>query len=97
MAGQLAIDPASGKPVAGEIEVQAELVLRNLQAILQAAGSDLNRLLKVTVYISDIALWGRFNAVYARIMGTVKPARAVVPVNDLHYGCVVEIEAIAAV
>ena len=97
VAGQLAIDPASGKPVAGEIEEQAELVLRNLQAILQAAGSDLNRLLKVTVYISDIALWGRFNVVYVRMMGAAKPARAVVPVNDLRYGCVIEIEAIAAV
>lgn len=97
VAGQLAIDPASGKPVAGEIEAQAELVLHNLQAILQAAGSDLNRLLKVTVYISDITLWGRFNAVYVRIMGAAKPARAVVPVNDLRHGCVVEIEAIAAV
>ena len=72
-------------------------MLRNLQAILQAAGSDLNRLLKVTVYISDIALWERFNAVYVRMMGAAKPARAVVPVNDLRYGCVIEIEAIAAV
>lgn len=96
VAGQLPIDPISGKPVAGEIEAQAELVLRNLQAILRGAGSDLSRLLKVTVYISNIELWARFNAVYVRMMGDAKPARAVVPVNDLHYGCLVEIEAIAA-
>jgi 2-iminobutanoate/2-iminopropanoate deaminase len=72
-------------------------VLRNVEAILLAAGSDLAHLLKVTVYVSDIAHWGAINAVYARVLGAHRPARAVVPTRDLHHGFLVEVEAIAAV
>lgn len=97
VAGQLPIDPATGEKKLGPIEEQAEQVLANISAILQAAGSDMSRLLKMTVYISDIELWGKVNEVYARALGEHRPARAIVPVNELHYGFKIEIEAIAAI
>jgi 2-iminobutanoate/2-iminopropanoate deaminase len=97
VAGQLAIDPATGARMLGSIEEQTERTLRNVEAILVAAGSDLAHLLKVTVYIADIAQWGAVNAVYARILGDHRPARAIVPTRDLHHEFLVEIDAIAAV
>ena len=95
VAGQLAIK-ANGERVLDSIEAQTEQALANVAAILRAAGSDLNRLLKVTIYVSDIDLWGAVNQVYARVMGDHRPSRAIVPVKDLHYGFQIEIEAIAA-
>lgn len=97
VAGQLAIDPETGERKLGSIEEQTERTLRNVEAILIAAGSDLEHLLKVTVYVADISLWGAVNTVYARILGPHKPARAIVPTTDLHHGFLVEIDAIAAV
>jgi len=97
VAGQLAIDPETGARLTGSIEEQTEQCLKNIGGILRAAGSDLNRVLKMTVYISDIELWSAVNAVYARVMGDHRPARAVVPVKELHYGFKIEIEAISAV
>ncbi|HEX5706303.1 MAG TPA: Rid family detoxifying hydrolase [Pyrinomonadaceae bacterium] len=96
VAGQLSIDPHTGEKLLGSIEEQTEQCLRNLSAILKAAGSDLSRVLKTTVYVSDINLWGAVNEVYARVFGPHRPARAVVPTGELHYGFLVEIEAIAA-
>ena len=96
VSGQLSIDPQTGERCTGTIEEQAELALRNVSAILTAAGSDLGHVLKTTVYVSDISLWGRVNAVYAAVFGDHRPARAVVPTRELHYGLLVEIEAIAA-
>lgn len=81
----------------GSIEEQTERALRNVEAILEAAGSSLSQVLKTTVYISDIALWDRVNAVYARFFGNHRPARAVVPTRELHFGFQIEIEAIASV
>jgi 2-iminobutanoate/2-iminopropanoate deaminase len=95
VAGQLAIKP-NGERVLDSIEAQTEQAMANVAAILRAASSDLSRLLKVTVYISDIELWGAVNQVYTRLMGEHRPARAIVPVKDLHYGFQIEIEAIAA-
>ena len=97
VAGQLPLDPGSASREVGSIEDQTRQVLANVRAILEAAGSGLDRVLQMTVYISDIELWGRFNAVYVEVMGDHKPARAVVPVNGLHYGYQVEVQAIAAV
>ena len=97
VAGQLAIVPGQKEHRVGTIEEQTEQVFANISAILRAAGSDLSRLLQVTVYVSDMELWGRFNTVYARLMGDHRPARAVVPVNALHYGYHIEVQAIAAV
>ena len=97
VAGQLPIDPADRNRPIGNIEEQTERTLRNVEAILVAAGSGLDRVLQMTVYVSDIELWGGVNATYARVMGAHKPARAVVPVKDLHHGYQIEIQAIAAV
>ncbi len=95
VAGQLAIK-ANGERVLGSIEAQTEQAMANVAAILRAAGSDLSRLLKVTIYVSDMDLWGAVNQVYARVMGEHRPARAIIPVKELHYGFLIEIEAIAA-
>jgi len=97
VSGQLAIDPATGEKRLGSIEEQTEQALRNVAAILAAAGSDLAHVLKTTVYIADMSLWGRVNTVYARHFGEHRPARAVVPTKELHYGFLIEIEAVAAV
>ena len=97
VSGQLPIDSKREDKHVGSIEEQTEQVLRNLDAILKKASSDRDHVLKVTVYVSDIALWGRVNAVYARFFGDHRPARAVVPTRELHFGFQIEIEAIAAV
>lgn len=97
VAGQLPIDPVTGEKLPGTIEEQTERTLRNVEAILKAANSDLSRVLKMTVYVSDISQWGAVNTVYARILGEHRPARAIVPVKELHYGFLLEIDAIAAV
>jgi len=97
VAGQLPIDPQTGEKRVGSIEEQTEQALKNLFEILKAAGSDVDHVLKTTVYISDIELWGRVNVVYARLFGDHRPARAVVPTRNLHFGFQVEIEAIATV
>jgi len=97
VAGQLAIDPATGAKLTGSIEQQTEQCLRNVAEILKASGSDLGRVLRMTIYISEIDFWSAVNDVYARIMGDHRPARAIVPVKELHYGFKIEIETIAAV
>lgn len=96
VSGQLPIDPKTSEKRIGSIEEQTEQVLKNLSEILKAAGSSLNQVIKTTVYISDIELWDRVNAVYARFFGEHRPARAVVPTRNLHFGFQIEIEAIAA-
>ena len=96
VSGQLPIDPETGEKRIGSIEEQTEQALKNLAAILQAAGSNLNQVIKTTVYISDIELWGRVNEIYAKFFGEHRPARAVVPTKNLHFGFQIEIEAIAA-
>ena len=95
VSGQLPIDPVTGEKKVSSIEDQTLLVLNNLKAILEEAGSSIDRVLKVTVYMSDISLWGRLNAVYSEFFKDHRPARAVVPTKDLHFGFQVEIEAIA--
>lgn len=97
VSGQLAVDAATGRKYAGTIEQQTRIALENVAAILRAAGSDVDQVLKTTVYISDIELWGRVNEVYAEFFGGHRPARAVVPTRELHHGLLVEIEAIATV
>lgn len=97
VAGQLAIDPQTGARKLGSIEEQTEQALSNVGEILKAAGSDLSLALKVTVFVADIGLWERVNAVYSRIMGEYRPARAVIPTKEFHHGFLIEIDAIAAV
>ena len=97
VSGQLPINPKSEEKHVGNIEEQTEQALANLEAILRKANSGKNQVLKVTVYISDIALWDRVNSAYARFFGDHRPARAIVPTRELHFGFQIEIEAIAAV
>ena len=97
VSGQLAVNPTTGEKQLGSIEAQTRQVLENVGEILRAANSDLARVLKMTIYIADISLWKAVNAVYAEVMGDARPARAVVPTKELHYGFLIEIEAVAAV
>jgi 2-iminobutanoate/2-iminopropanoate deaminase len=96
VSGQLPIDPVTGEKRPGSIEEQTEQVLENLAEIIKAAGSDIGKVLKTTVYISDIQLWDRVNNVYSTFFGEHRPARAVVPTKELHHGFDIEIEAIAS-
>ena len=97
VSGQLPVVPGRTDHVVGTIEEQTEQTLRNVGAVLTAAGSSLSKTVQMTIYISDIALWGRVNAAYAKVMGDHRPARAVVPVGALHYGYQIEIQAIGAI
>jgi 2-iminobutanoate/2-iminopropanoate deaminase len=96
VAGQLPIVPGQSEHRPGPIQEQTERTLRNVEAILEAAGSSLDRVVQMTIYVSEMELWGEVNKVYARVMGAHRPARAIVPVKDLHYGYKIEIQAIAA-
>jgi 2-iminobutanoate/2-iminopropanoate deaminase len=97
VSGQLPTVPGRSEHIVGTIEEQTEQTMRNVGAVLEAAGSSLAKTVQVTIYISDIELWARVNAAYAKVMGDHKPARAVVPVGALHYGYQIEIQAIGAV
>jgi 2-iminobutanoate/2-iminopropanoate deaminase len=77
VSGQLPIDPQTGEKRTGSIEEQTDQAIRNLAGILNAANSGLDQVVKTTVYISDIELWDRVNAVYSRLFGEHRPARAV--------------------
>jgi len=70
-------------------------LLANVAAAPQGAGSSIGQLLQVRVYVTDMTLWPAFNAIYAKWPGAARPARAVVPVPTLHYGCALEVEATA--
>lgn len=95
VSGQLPMNLKTGEVETGSIEAQTQLALRNVETALEAAGSDLNHVLQMTIYISDIELWGKVNEVYASILSEHKPARAIVPVRDLHFGTKIEIQVIA--
>lgn len=97
VAGQLPKDPLATGPRPQSIEEQAERAMRNVEAILVAAGSRLDLLLQITVYISDMNLWAAVNATLARVLGDHRPARAVVPTPGLHHDYQIEIQAIGAV
>lgn len=98
VSGQLPVDPATGRAMAdASVEEQTRRVLANVAAILDAAGSSMDRVVRATVYVSDVAFWPRFNAVYAEVMGDHRPARTVVPVPGLHHGVAVEVDMIAEV
>ncbi len=94
VAGQLPITK-TGEKITSSIEDQAHQVLNNLKAILSAAGSGMDKVLKTTIYIADIELWGKVNDIYTTYFPDHKPARAIVPVKTLHYGFLIELEAVA--
>ena len=95
VAGQLPIARDGAKLNEASFERQAEQTLANVAAALDGAGSAVDRLVQVRVYVTDIQAWPAFNAIYAKWIGAACPARAVVPVPELHYGFKIEIEAVA--
>ena len=96
MSGQIAIDPAAGKIVATTIEDQAEQCCKNIEAVLEAAGTDMTHVVKTTCFLADIADFKAFNEVYAKHFVS-KPARSCVAVKDLPAGALCEVEALAVI
>lgn len=96
VSGQLPADLGTGTMHLGTVEEQTEQTLANVARILETAGSALDRVVQMTIYVSSIDHWPAVNAAYARVMGEHRPARAVVPVPELHYGAAIEIQAVAA-
>ena len=96
-AGQLGNDPATGELVDGDVQAQAAQALANLRGILEAAGSGMDRIVKATVFLADIADWPAVNEVYMREVPEPYPARSAFAVRDLPKGGRVEIEVVAVV
>lgn len=94
-AGQIALDPVTGKLVAGDITIQTHQVMRNLRAILEAAGTSLDHVLKTTCFLMDLADFAAFNAVYAEYFPENPPARSTVQAARLPAGASVEVECVA--
>ena len=95
--GQIALDPADGEVVGGEVSLQTERVMKNLAAVLQAGGASLAMVVKTTVFLVDMADFAAMNEVYGRHFGDHRPARATVAVAGLPRGVRVEIECVARV
>ena len=95
VSGQVALQPGSSEPVSDASGAQTEQVFANLRAILEAAGSSLDRIVKTTVYLTDLGDFQAMNEVYKQHVGELPPARATVEVSKLPAGALVEIEAIA--
>jgi 2-iminobutanoate/2-iminopropanoate deaminase len=96
VAGMLGQDPTDPDRAIGGAGAQTRQALGNVAAVLKAAGSGLDHVLRMTIYVSDAALWGEVNAAYAEVMGDHKPARAIVPVNAFRDPYLVEIVTTAA-
>ena len=94
-AGQIAIDPATGQVIAGDVQAQTERVLQNLGEVLAAAGASWNTVVKTTVFLHDMNDFPAVNETYARMIGDARPARSTVQVSGLPRGVLVEIDAIA--
>jgi 2-iminobutanoate/2-iminopropanoate deaminase len=95
-AGQIPLDPSTGQVVAGDVSAQTERVLANLAGVLEAAGTSWASVVKTTVFLHDMNDFPAVNQVYARVLGTARPARSTVQVSALPRGVLVEIDAIAA-
>ena len=96
-AGQIALDPATGQVVTGDVSAQAMRVLANLTAVLAAAGATWNDVVKTTVFLQDMADFAKVNEVYSAALGDARPARTTVQVAGLPRGVLVEIDAVAQV
>jgi 2-iminobutanoate/2-iminopropanoate deaminase len=94
-AGQIGLDPASGKLVPGGVEEEAKQVLRNLEAVLKAAGGGFEHVVKTTIFLASMEDFGRVNQIYAEVFGNDPPARSTVAVAALPAGAQVEIDVIA--
>lgn len=95
--GQVSLDPATGELVPGDFTAQARRVFENLRAVLAAAGADFSKVVKATVYVTDLANFAALNALYAEVFGDHKPARTTVQVAGLPKGAALEIDLIAVV
>jgi 2-iminobutanoate/2-iminopropanoate deaminase len=96
-AGQIALDPATGKIVDGGIVEQTERVMQNLQQVLKAAGVSWGEVVKTTVYLHDLSVFPTVNEIYGKWLGDARPARSTVQVPGLPRGALVEIDAVAVV
>lgn len=95
--GQIALSPETGELVGATIEEQAEQVMKNVGALLAAAGTDFDHVVKTTCFLEDISDFAKFNAVYAKSFGQKLPARSAVGIDKLPKGALVEVEVIASV
>ena len=95
ISGQLPIKKGEIKPPSESIEEQTDIVLEKLNQILIAANSDKSKVVRTTIYVSDISYWDKVNKVYAEFFGSHRPARTIIPVKALHFGCLLELDAIA--
>ena len=95
--GQIPVDPTNGKVISTEITEQAQQVMKNLQAVLEEGGSNLNSVIKTTCFLTDMADFAAFNEVYGSYFGAHKPARSCVAVKELPLNVRVEVEAIAVI
>ena len=96
VSGQLPMSLDTREAFTGDIGEQTELALQNVEAVLREAGCTLRDVVQFTIYVSDMELWGAVNEAYARVLGDHRPARAIIPVKDLHFGTKIEIQAMAA-
>ncbi|WP_413518252.1 RidA family protein [Carnobacterium maltaromaticum] len=95
--GQIPVDPTNGKVISTEITEQAQQVMKNLQAVLEEGGSNLNSVIKTTCFLTDMADFAAFNEVYGSYFGDHKPARSCVAVKELPLNVRIEVEAIAVI
>lgn len=95
--GQIALSPETGELVGSTIEEQAEQVMKNVGALLAAAGTDFDHVVKTTCFLEDIADFAKFNAVYTKSFGEKLPARSAVGIDKLPKGALIEVEVIASV
>ncbi|WP_247237883.1 RidA family protein [Telluribacter sp. SYSU D00476] len=96
LSGQLPRDTIT-KEVPEGIEEQTLLALNNVKAVLAEAGSAVNKIIQVRLYIADIALWDQVDGVYSRFMGNHMPVRSIIPTRELHFGALIEVEVLATV
>jgi len=96
-AGQIALDPATGQIIQGDVVAQTERVMQNLTAVLREAGTSWDRVVKTTIFLQDMADFAKVNEVYGRVIGSARPARSTVQVAGLPRGVLVEIDAVVAV
>ena len=96
LSGQIPLDPATGEMVQGDVGVQTKRVMHNLEAVLAAAGSSFDKVVRCTIYLTDLADFSKVNEVYGSFFPSAPPARATVQVAALPRGARVEIDVIAA-
>jgi len=97
VSGQLPVTAETGVRILGSIEEQTFQVLKNIEAIVNAAGSNISKIIKMILFVTDISLWDGVNRTYSEFFGEHRPARSIIPVKDLHHGFMIEADAIAVI